>query len=214
VRDLRILSIVLMTSSMSSVDLNGHEVGNGGYGQGRSTARRVLLYSERFPITAALIGVSLIFDVLSVAILAVEATARGKYKRPTLRRKCSRHSDSQNGTQQPDSERSGNEQQAKQPDQRQVTPGLRQLRSRSGGGCFRSCRSWRSGWLSCGDKDRNIRGWRLRGSWHSPRNMLVLRHHGFRNLDDLGGGDNLSLFYVLCIDLLAVSPSFFAIRIL
>ena len=28
------------------VDLNGHEAGNGGYGQGRSTARRVLLYSE------------------------------------------------------------------------------------------------------------------------------------------------------------------------
>ena len=63
---------------MSSVDLNGHEVGNGGYGQGRSTARRVLLYSERFPITAALIGVSLIFVVLSVAILAAEATARGR----------------------------------------------------------------------------------------------------------------------------------------
>src|SRR6266852_9166446 len=29
------------------VDLNGHEAGNGGYSQGRPTARRVLLYSER-----------------------------------------------------------------------------------------------------------------------------------------------------------------------
>jgi hypothetical protein len=28
------------------VDLNGHEAGNGGYSQGRPTARRVLLYSE------------------------------------------------------------------------------------------------------------------------------------------------------------------------
>jgi hypothetical protein len=35
------------------VDLNGHEAGNGGYGQGRSTARRVLLYSERCPVSAA-----------------------------------------------------------------------------------------------------------------------------------------------------------------
>ena len=33
------------------VDLHGHEAGNGGYGQGRSTARRVLLYSERCPVT-------------------------------------------------------------------------------------------------------------------------------------------------------------------
>ena len=32
-------------------DLNGHEAGNGGYSQGRPTAREVLLYSERFPIT-------------------------------------------------------------------------------------------------------------------------------------------------------------------
>jgi hypothetical protein len=36
------------------VDLNGHEAGNGGYSQGRPTARRVLLYSERCPITRAL----------------------------------------------------------------------------------------------------------------------------------------------------------------
>ena len=33
------------------VDLNGHEAGNGRYSQGRPTARRVLLYSERCPIT-------------------------------------------------------------------------------------------------------------------------------------------------------------------
>ena len=31
------------------VDLNGHEAGNGRYSQGRPTARRVLLYSERCP---------------------------------------------------------------------------------------------------------------------------------------------------------------------
>ena len=30
-----------------TVDLNGHEAGNGGYSQGRPTARQVLLYSER-----------------------------------------------------------------------------------------------------------------------------------------------------------------------
>jgi hypothetical protein len=35
------------------VDLNGHEAGNGGYGQGRSTARQVLLYSERCPVRHA-----------------------------------------------------------------------------------------------------------------------------------------------------------------
>ena len=34
------------------VDLNGHEAGNGRYSQGRPTARRVLLYSERCPVTA------------------------------------------------------------------------------------------------------------------------------------------------------------------
>ena len=34
------------------VDLNGHETGNGGYSQGRPTARRVLLYSERWTVTA------------------------------------------------------------------------------------------------------------------------------------------------------------------
>ena len=28
------------------VDLNGHEAGNGGYSQGRPTARRAFLYSE------------------------------------------------------------------------------------------------------------------------------------------------------------------------
>ena len=33
------------------VDLNGHEAGNGGYSQGRPTARRALLYSERCPVT-------------------------------------------------------------------------------------------------------------------------------------------------------------------
>lgn len=33
------------------VDLNGHEAGNGGDSQGSPTARRVLLYSERCPIT-------------------------------------------------------------------------------------------------------------------------------------------------------------------
>ena len=33
------------------VDLNGHEAGNGGYSQGRPTARWVLLYSERCPVT-------------------------------------------------------------------------------------------------------------------------------------------------------------------
>jgi hypothetical protein len=37
------------------VTLNGHEAGNGGYSQGRPTARQVLLYSERCPITAAFI---------------------------------------------------------------------------------------------------------------------------------------------------------------
>ncbi len=37
------------------VDLNGHEAGNGGYGQGRSTARRVLLYSERCLVNAVLV---------------------------------------------------------------------------------------------------------------------------------------------------------------
>jgi hypothetical protein len=31
-------------------DLHGHEAGNGGYSQGRPTARRILLYSERCPI--------------------------------------------------------------------------------------------------------------------------------------------------------------------
>ena len=30
----------------ATVDLNGHEAGNGGYSQGRPTARRVLLYSD------------------------------------------------------------------------------------------------------------------------------------------------------------------------
>jgi hypothetical protein len=35
----------------ATVDLNGHEAGNGGYSQGRPTAREVLLYSERFPVT-------------------------------------------------------------------------------------------------------------------------------------------------------------------
>ncbi len=34
------------------VDLNGHEAGNGGSGQGRPTARRVLLYSERCLVNA------------------------------------------------------------------------------------------------------------------------------------------------------------------
>jgi hypothetical protein len=38
------------------VDLNGHEAGNGGYSQGRPTARRVLLYSERCPVTLRLTG--------------------------------------------------------------------------------------------------------------------------------------------------------------
>jgi len=33
---------------VAMVDLNGHEAGNGGYSQGRPTARRVLLYSERW----------------------------------------------------------------------------------------------------------------------------------------------------------------------
>jgi hypothetical protein len=33
------------------VDLNGHEAGNGRYSPGRPTARRVLLYSERCPVT-------------------------------------------------------------------------------------------------------------------------------------------------------------------
>jgi hypothetical protein len=32
------------------VELNGHEAGNGGYSQGRPTACRVLLYSERCPV--------------------------------------------------------------------------------------------------------------------------------------------------------------------
>jgi hypothetical protein len=32
------------------VDLNGHEAGNGRHSQGRPTARRVLLYSERCPV--------------------------------------------------------------------------------------------------------------------------------------------------------------------
>jgi hypothetical protein len=41
--------------------------------------------------------------------------------------------------------------------------------------------------------------------------MLVLRHHGFRNLDDLGGGDNHSLFQAEGIDLLAVDRKFLAI---
>jgi hypothetical protein len=36
---------------VAMVDLNGHEAGNGGHGQGRSTARRVLLYSERCPVS-------------------------------------------------------------------------------------------------------------------------------------------------------------------
>ena len=31
----------------ATVDLNGHEAGNGGYSQGRPTAHWVLLYSER-----------------------------------------------------------------------------------------------------------------------------------------------------------------------
>src|SRR5580658_463524 len=35
----------------ATVDLNGHEAGNGGYSQGRPTAHWVLLYSERFPVT-------------------------------------------------------------------------------------------------------------------------------------------------------------------
>ena len=35
------------------VDLNGHEAGNGGYSQGRPTARRALLYSERCPVSRA-----------------------------------------------------------------------------------------------------------------------------------------------------------------
>jgi hypothetical protein len=40
------------------VDLNGHEVGNGGYSQGRPTARRVLLYSERCPISQRYVPVT------------------------------------------------------------------------------------------------------------------------------------------------------------
>ena len=38
------------------VDLNGHEAGNGRYSQGRPTARRVLLYSERFRVYQDLTG--------------------------------------------------------------------------------------------------------------------------------------------------------------
>jgi hypothetical protein len=34
------------------VDLNGHEVGNGGYSQGTPTAHRHLSYSERCPVSA------------------------------------------------------------------------------------------------------------------------------------------------------------------
>ena len=37
---------------LAMVDLNGHEAGNGRYSQGRPTARRVLLYSERCPVSA------------------------------------------------------------------------------------------------------------------------------------------------------------------
>jgi hypothetical protein len=40
------------------VDLNGHEAGNGGYSQGRPTARWVLLYSERCPIIPFVLGPS------------------------------------------------------------------------------------------------------------------------------------------------------------
>ena len=36
---------------LAMVDLNGHEAGNGRYSQGRPTARRALLYSERCPVT-------------------------------------------------------------------------------------------------------------------------------------------------------------------
>jgi hypothetical protein len=39
------------------VDLNGHEAGNGGYSQGRPTARQVLLYSERCLINAQIVEV-------------------------------------------------------------------------------------------------------------------------------------------------------------
>ena len=38
------------------VDLNGHEAGNGRYSQGRPTARRVLLYSERFLVRGPRVG--------------------------------------------------------------------------------------------------------------------------------------------------------------
>jgi hypothetical protein len=41
---------------VAMVDLNGHEAGNGGYSEGRPTARRVLLCSERCPVSAAFNG--------------------------------------------------------------------------------------------------------------------------------------------------------------
>jgi hypothetical protein len=36
------------------VDLNGHEAGNGGHGQGIPTAYRELLYSERGDVTTTI----------------------------------------------------------------------------------------------------------------------------------------------------------------
>ena len=35
----------------ATVDLNGHEAGNGGHSQGKPTASRILLYSERHDLT-------------------------------------------------------------------------------------------------------------------------------------------------------------------
>src|SRR6267142_6941490 len=61
-------------------DLHGHEAGNGGYSQGRPTARRVLLYSERCPVAAAFIvqvtdSWSLIRTQLDVQIAVLYACA-------------------------------------------------------------------------------------------------------------------------------------------
>ena len=41
---------------LAMVDLNGHEAGNGGYSQGTPTAHRLLSYSERCLVNAAVIG--------------------------------------------------------------------------------------------------------------------------------------------------------------
>jgi hypothetical protein len=45
------------------VDLNGHEAGNGGHGQGKPIARRVLLYSERCPVIRLIRGYPLLRPV-------------------------------------------------------------------------------------------------------------------------------------------------------